>query len=361
MNADLVLRKREVIAEIKYLPAVSIVMPFQPVVTPKSKLEYKLKLIMGKIEQELLTLYSVEKAVPLIIKLKNFIRNLNYNTPTKSIVIFVSPVVEKVYYLEIEAEEKISVDEAFKIGDVAYSKKQTIQYLVMKMSDVYSKMFVGNCSNFTLIKSNIFTNAKSQENNFGETFTDGFPDSKCREILLSKFLHQLDQGLSIILRSYPLPVFIMGSKTILDQFKKITTNEKHLAQFIEESYEEVTETDIQNVILPYELNWKKIKQKYLLKQMEKAKEENKLAIGIDQVWSAVMQNKGRLLILETNYTNSRQTLNSNEPFSKIDSYSFYIKDDADKIIEKVFESGGDVEFVEKHNFKENSHLALIKK
>lgn len=100
MNPDLVLQKRQVIAEIKYLPAVSIVMPFQPVITSKSKLEYKLKLILGKIEQELLTLYSVEKAVPLIIKLKNFIRTLNYNTPTKSIVIFVSPVVEKVYYLE---------------------------------------------------------------------------------------------------------------------------------------------------------------------------------------------------------------------------------------------------------------------
>ena len=360
MDTNITLEQHQVIAKIKYLPAVSIILPFQPVITPKSQLEYRLKLIMGKIEQRLVTLYSVEKAMPMIIKLKNLIRNLNYYTNKKSIAIFVSPVIEKVYYLEAEVEEKIAIDESFEIRDLVSSKKQTIQYLVMILSDEYSKMYVGNCSKFTLIKSNISNSAASYENKFGKTVADLIFYNNTRHTLLNEFLHQMDQGLSIILKSYPLPVFTIGTKKVLEQFKKITTNEKNVVQFIEGG-EQVTITEMKNVILPYEFDWKKVKQKYLLNQIEKAKEENKLAIGSDEVWRIATQNKGKLLILETKYT-TPQPVKRDESFYKMDylcGNPFYIKDEVDEIIEKVFESGGDVEFAEKDILKEYDHIALI--
>lgn len=364
MNTNIALHHRQVIAEIKYLPAVSIILPFQPVITPKSQLAHKLKLIMGIIEQRLVTLYPVEKAVPVIMKLKNLIRNLNYSTPKKSIAIFVSPVVEKVYYLEAEVDEKIAVDESFEIRDLVFSEKKTIQYLIMTLSDECSKMYVGNCSKFTLIKSNISGSAESHKNNFGKTIPDHICGSKHSYTLLNEFLVQMDQGLSIILKSYPLPVFILGTKRVLDQFKKITRNEKNITQFIEGSYEQFIEIEIQNALLPYELDWKRVKQKYLLNQIEIAKEENKLAIGIDQVWRTAIQNKGMLLILETKYAKSPQPERRNESFYKIDylcGNPFYIKNEVDEIIEKVFESGGDVEFTEKGTLKEYDHIALIGK
>ena len=126
MNPNIILQQPQLIAEIKYLPAVSIILPVQPVNTPKSQLEYRLKLIMEKIEQRLVALYSEKKAVPVIIKLKNLIRNLNYNTHKKGIAIFVSPVVEKVYYLEAEVEEKIAIDEFSKFRMRYLEKKNKL-------------------------------------------------------------------------------------------------------------------------------------------------------------------------------------------------------------------------------------------
>src|SRR6476469_953475 len=122
MDTNIALEQQEVIAKIKYLPAISIILPFQPVITAKNQLEYRLKMIMGKIELRLVTLYSAEKAMPMIIKLRNLIRNLNYYTNKKSIAIFVSPVIEKVYYLEAEVEEKIVIDESFEIRDLVSCK-----------------------------------------------------------------------------------------------------------------------------------------------------------------------------------------------------------------------------------------------
>lgn len=123
MNNNIVLQQPRVTAEINYLPAVSIILPVDHLITQKNKLEYKLKLIMEKIERRLVTLYSEKKAIPIITKLKNLIRNLDYNTHKKGIAIFVSPVVEEVYYLEADVEEKIAIDEFFEVRDEVFRKK----------------------------------------------------------------------------------------------------------------------------------------------------------------------------------------------------------------------------------------------
>lgn len=155
----------------------------------------------------------------------------------------------------------------------------------------------------------------------------------------------------------------MGAKKVLEQFKKITTNERNIVQFIEGSYDQVKGEEIQNVILPYEFDWEKLKQKYLLNQIEKAKERKKLSIGINQVWTAATQNKGKLLIMETEYATS-QPANGDESYYKMDflcGIPFYIKDEVDELIEKVLESGGYVEFVEQATLKEYDHIVLIEK
>src|SRR5664279_305438 len=105
----------EVIATVEFLPAISITMPFTPVITLKKNLEYSLKNVLAKVEAMLSTHYTIEKAAPVIIKLRNLISSLNYNTHKKSIAIFVSPIVEQVYYLGVELNEKIVMDPSFKI------------------------------------------------------------------------------------------------------------------------------------------------------------------------------------------------------------------------------------------------------
>jgi len=126
MNLLTSIQDREAITAVQYLPAVSIIIPFTPVITLKKDLEYCLKNVMGKVEAMLITHYPAEKTMPVIIKLKTLIRNLNYNTHKKGIAIFVSPVVEQVYYLEADVEEKIAIDEFFEVRDEVFRKKQVM-------------------------------------------------------------------------------------------------------------------------------------------------------------------------------------------------------------------------------------------
>lgn len=349
MDNNITIQERQVISEVRYLPAVSIIMPFRPVVTKKSELEYRLKLIMKKIEQELVTHYPTEKAVPVIIRLKMLIRNLNFNTHTKSIAIFVSPVAEKVYYLEVEVEEQIICDESFELRDLILSKKNKTKYIVLTLSDEFSKTYIGNTSKFTLIKSNVvkppvLTGSKSSV-----------------EILLNEFLHLMDQELSIIVNSYPLPVFVTGTKNVLKQFRNTTINEKNIVHFIERDNPDVEDGEMQIALMSYEFEWQKVKQKHVLNQVEKANCDNKLAIGIGEVWLKANQNKGSLLVLETTYK-TPAGINWHDAYCKMEypgANPFFIKDEVDEIIDLVLEGGGDVEYVEENMLNDYGHIALI--
>ena len=96
-----------------------------------------------KVEQELLENYPDEMGFLVMHKLRAIIKNLNFNTHKKSIAIYVSPVFEKVLYLDIAVEEKIIIDESFEIRDLVYSKKQLHKYLVLLLSGKESRMYLG--------------------------------------------------------------------------------------------------------------------------------------------------------------------------------------------------------------------------
>src|SRR5215831_8431653 len=270
MASNVYVEESAVIGAAKYLPAVSIIQPFEPMMSRKSELEYNLKAALKKVETELLANYPPEKALPVLFKLNYLIHNINYNTHKKSVAIFASPVIEKIYYLDIYVEERIVVDESFEIRDLIYSKKQNIEYLVLLLSRERSKMFLADGSKFTLIKSNVPENLSAYENDVAERVGNFSDPEQRKEILLDKFLHHMDEGLALVLKAYNFPVFVMGAEKVLGHFKKITRRAEKLVGFIHGNYTDATETEIRTALQPYIHDWKMIKQQNIIQEIGKA-------------------------------------------------------------------------------------------
>jgi hypothetical protein len=338
-------------------------MPFHPVMSAKKDLEYQLKRAVEKIESQLMEQYPRDHALPVLEKLRRTIGTLNYNTHKKSVAIFVSPLVEKVYYLDIAVEEKIVVDSSFEIRDLVYSKKQVIQYLLLLLSAEESKMYLGNCSSFLLIKSNVPDNVHAYENDVPEK-VGKFSDPLARkEVMLDKFLMHMDQGLDLILKAYPLPVFVLGTERVLGHFKQLTHHEKNIVDYVHGNFLDATEPDIRAAMKPYLGNWQKVRQTDLLNRIRAAADEKKLSTGVREAWKASSGRNNRLLVVEKGFTYParrasepgsiyRETVHDNNPF--------YIKDAVDDVMEKVLAGGGDVEFVDDGVLKEYGHIALIR-
>jgi len=64
----------------KYLPMLALILPFEPIMSAKHGLEHKLKLMQTQVEMDLVKNYPADKAMPVIIKWKNLIQRLNFNS-----------------------------------------------------------------------------------------------------------------------------------------------------------------------------------------------------------------------------------------------------------------------------------------
>lgn len=362
MNNILTKEENELM-EVHYMPAVSILLPFDPKMCLKEEIEHRLKIVLGKVSRQLRADFPAEKAIPVIEKLTHLIHDLNYHTHKKSIAIFASPMVEKVFYLDISIEEKIVIDESFEIRDLVLNKINTVQYLILLLNTANSRMYLASGSSFILIKSNLPDNAQAYERDLPGKTTNFSDSHEQKEILLHSFMHHMDEGLTLILKAYPLPVFVMGPERVTGHFKALTKNDQHIIQYIYGNFEDANETILRKMMKPYVADWRKVQEQVILKEMDKAHHANKLVTGVEEVWSAATHRNGKLLIVEKDYTCSASLAGIPDKIRIEDenpNRPFYIKDAVDDIIEKILENGGDVEFVENDVLRENGHIALIK-
>lgn len=352
----------EVMSAIHYRPAVSIIMPFEPKMSVKAELLEQLKLATDQVEREIRENYTSDLAQLVILKLRNIIKNINFSTFKKSIAIYVSPVFEKVLYLDIAVQQKIIVDESFEIRDLVYTKKEMHKYLVLVLSGRSSKVFIGNTTTFIKIKSNVSYYIPVLENNPPERVANFSDPNQRREVILKKFLYQTDNELKLLLQLYTFPVFVIGVKKVLGYFKDLTKNEKSIVGYIHGNYEDATEEELRQILKPYVNDWKKVKMEDLRNQLEKAADTGRLAVGMRDVWKQASHNRGRLLVVEKNFMYAAEhggagdeIYNVEDPVNKFS----YIKDAVDDVIEKVLEQGGDVEFVDEGMLSNYQHVALI--
>lgn len=341
-------------------PAVTIILPFEPVMNSRMQLEHALENAVKKVEKMIVGNYAADACVIVLQRLQSLIETINYNSPRKSIAIYISPLFEKILYLEVPLEERVEVGDSFHIRDVIYARKQEQKYLVLLLSARESQILLGNNHSLIKIVADPIRHASQYVNDIPEK-VGNFSDSTSRkEVLMDKFLHHIDKALDIILDNYPLPLFVMGTDRITGHFKQLTHHGKIAVAYIHGNYEEAGVEELMKVLQPYIADWKALKMRDLVNRLDEAKGNRRLATGMREVWQEAMSNKGQLLVVEKGFTfqfdDGRHTSAIKWPGSNRISY---IHDAVDQVIERTLESGGDVEFVDDGLLGDYDHIALV--
>lgn len=358
-------KKEEVINVTQYLPSISIIMPFQTKTSLKKEVLHKLKIAADEVERELRKNYPENKIKSLLHKLRSIINNLDYdyNTQKKSIAIFLSPILEKIYYLDIPVKEKVIIDQSFEVRDIIRNKKEIEKYLVLILSTKEVRLFLVNNTQFVEVNFSESNKSIDYENDIPERVSKFSDPSYRKEVLLHKFLQHIDKGVETLLKINTLPLFVLGTDRTIGHFKKITHNQKSIVKYIPGNFEKACICKIQRLLEPHLKDWENMKQMALLNKLIVASSQQKLVIGIKDVWKAATNKKGYLLVVEKNYTyTAQQTSLKDEIDLEVNlsfNYPFYIKDAVDDIIEKVIANGGDVEFVKEGLLKDYDKIALI--
>ncbi len=353
MNQLLLPAFHEEVETVSDFPYISIVMPFEPKMKDQRELSLTLNNALLRAEEELQANFPNDVTETLSEKLRMILQGLDYDTHKKSLAIFVSLVFEKVFYLDMEVQTTITIDNSFGLRQLINSKKEIRQYLLLILGESESKMYFRDGQSLLQVFANrsdsVMKENHEKEKDRGLSFTD-------------IYLRHIDSVLGILLPSFKVPFFVLGNKTINDQFKKITKHSSYIIEYIDHYYDDITLHQLKKAVDPFTRDWAKVKQKTILNQLKNASSQKKVVTGIDNVFSEVMRHQGHLLLVEKDYRYPSTYVIGNEIVDKaVQQYdqSSYVKDTVDDIIEKVLEENGDVEFVDKEVLQGYDHIALI--
>ncbi|MBS1603333.1 MAG: hypothetical protein JST42_11740, partial [Bacteroidetes bacterium] len=259
---------------VKNKPSVVLVSPFDPKMTPRHELEGTIKSLVEKAERQLLAAHSSEEALPVVNILRQLVRKLDYSTHRRAIALFASRETGEIAYMDMEVQQRLVIDEPFRIRDLADYKRNEKEYLVMVLGGDQSRTYLGRDNQLRLIKNNTRQSVSSHG-----------------------FVYQMDNGLGSVLKVYPLPVFIVGPAAVIGDFRKITRHPEHVAGYLQKDNIDWTECRLQEWLKPELAAWDTLRQRMVRQQMEKAEKAGKLITGLDNVARAATSRNSQLLLI----------------------------------------------------------------
>lgn len=342
-------------------PSVTIFLTFNPKMEKKNKILYSLSRVLREASSQLRLKYPGEMSELVREKLDTIIRNLNFATNTQSLAIFVSPVFEKVYYLGMNVEERVIVNQSLQIRDLVDNKKQLNRFHILLLGKKNSKIFLGSVNGFIDISLEGFVNKIHNESKLIGNLN--FQNSaKIDATRIKNYLLHVDQVLNTVLLNDRLPIVVVGDYKLITQFKKITCNDESIAEYVKGDFQDYSFADIEKMLETGIINWQQIRDKCILNQLKVATDHNQLILGIEHIRYEALRSRGGHLILEKEASGYMGKIMEDSIDPMVQKYNKFsnVKNQVDEIIEKVFENGGNVELVDKGFLKSYGPIALIK-
>ena len=353
---------KEVIQIPHYRPAVSVIMPMSPQMGMEVEIRQSLKFAFDKVARSLESEYPASVAETVLRKMNAIAANVNFPKNKKGLALYASPIYARIFFLDVAVPERIVINESFEIRDLVFNRKEEKHYLVFIISGEKCKLFIHDGRQLMPVKLEAPNTVDAYWNDETERVSNFTDPVVYKTNQVEKFLRQMDKELLQVVRTHPLPVFLMGSKSILGMYKSISHANGHIQGVVEGNYEEATYAELEQALEPGYVQWKNRQQQELLHQMEQAANQKKLAVGIQEVWKAAYEKKGRLLVVEKNFVAAGEHVSEGKIVYKptVFQNDFHLSNDVvDDVIEMVIQNGGDIAFTEDGFLNNFDHIALI--
>lgn len=338
-------------------PFITLLLPFEPKMTPKHTLEIKIRSTLEKIKNELYVNYSFAVAKEVFDKLLSVTATLDYNTHKKSVVVLVSSDEQKILYLDFNVANEFYIESSFQIRQLVRQQKDGKEYLLLVLDSNFAAVYRGQNETLSKILLKV-PDYKRLEHSAPDKFYKN--DHINNSYQLQTFLQSIDQSLSILLNAFSLPVFILGPQNVIDVFRQITHNKDVITCYVEGDFSRHSEDEVERAMQPYLNNWQSLKEQYYKQLLEGALENGKLSVGIENVWKLAKKKNAKLLVVEEGYEYQAYLGKGLIVCAEEVTNNPYIKDAVEDAIENVLSDGGNVAFVSNKFLSNMMHIAAIR-
>jgi hypothetical protein len=354
---------KDIMGRVPVPPAISILLPLHPLLSSRTELQHRVKVALENIRHRLLEIYPVDATAAVMARLQRLQAQVDYSHRHKSIGLFASPQIAKLWYFDTAVDERIVIGDSFAVRELVADSKQLRQYLLVVLSEKECRFYHADENRLDLLRTHAPTEVFAYANEKPERVANFSDPRERKEIVIDKFIHHMDDQLSQILALHPLPVFVLGPERVVGHFKAHSRHLPQVAAWAHGNYVDGQESQLLAVIQPSLDAWRLQHRQRLLALVAKAADEQRLSTGIDAAWTDASRKRGRLLLVEKGFripASHGETPDRIIPEKAPEISPSDIPDTVDALIGQVIANGGDVEFVEDGDLSDHHHIALIR-
>ena len=348
----------------KLFPAISITIPISLNYPEIINDEEKLISILNDVGYRLRKLLGNGKADLIMKQITDLKAHIPVLQTAKTLIIYLSPYFSKIIPLPYRLSEKIIVDDTFEIRDLVYSSQKNQNYFLLMINANGIKTMIGNNIQYLGVKipdmpGNIHD--VYNEHSFpGVRYTDKMA---FKEKNMHKYVQLVDKIIEDeIVNLTDFPIIIMGNTEIISDFKLHTHYNNRIIGFVEGSFEHSNTVEIKKAVTNALNKNEKEKQEKAIELLEKENDQQHIELGLQNVWRAAAEGKGRILLVETDYR--AFAIFGEDEYSILPVMENYdsneiIQDAVDDIIENILKFDGEVIFIDNGKLSNYDRIALI--
>ncbi len=313
--------------------------------------------------------YPEEIETMLMIKLDKILLRVPEEVEA-GVGLYISKNVSQLILFPFPVTPKIVVDQKFEMRDLLYLQQFTKPYYVLNLSKHSVHLFKAYTNELEEIKDNDFPffyvdqfeyqKASASDDSSGSLKSFEKDKNQISEIRLKSVFKDADAHLQSYLIQEDARLIVAGSQRLVNIFLGLTNFKKHFYGKISGSF------DANNLDRLSDAAWGafiRSQKKEVMEVVNHLPEERKghLAEGIEQAWTAALEGKGEMLVVEKDF--------HHRGYQKPEQFKLYLHtpskpysmmpDVVSDLIETVSSKNGRVVFAENNDLKEFGHLALV--
>jgi hypothetical protein len=352
-------------------PCISVIVPTHRTLPDRIQDETEINRMLIKARE--LTWHKFGKSevsLALINDLFELSKQVNFVENEEGIGFFVAPGIARVVKFPFPVTERVVVGNNFEIRDLLYFSKAQTNYYLLLLSEKKLRLLKGightlqqvEDENFPMDLTDDREYARpylSSSNSYSLKSTEN-DQSVGEQQRLTANLKKADQLLIPYLEN-DVPLIVCGTTKSLSAFKNNTDHAKNIAGEINGSYVNGSPHQLEPVCAAIIKDHYVREEQKLIEQLNEALGQNGAVTGLEQVWKAARESRGRILLVEKGYSRPGFiTADGSKIFLRPPQSEHEIISDAvDDVIEEVLKKKGKVVITEDGHLEKFDGIALL--
>jgi hypothetical protein len=297
----------------------------------------------------------------ILTEVEELVEELDWAHTLDGLAIFASEGHAQVVHLPYAVKPRVVVDHSYATRDVVFAFNRSPRYRVLVLSEKHTRLYDAVLSDLTEHVGGGFPKVFQGPGGGGRIAEGtGINASRLRDDLHRQFFREVDAALAAIDREDELPLVVVGVDRHLALFAEVAGSAERLLGTVKGSYDKRGAHELGRLAWEVAQQGLAARREAVLGELAQAVGHDKAVSGLERVWRAAAEGRGRVLLVDPTFTAAGILDESGARLTWVEDPTApgVIDDVVDELIELVIAKGGSVVFQEQ-GLDEHDGVALI--